>query len=276
PFTAILSRFFKSIRQQKGDNAIDVIFISSDQSENAMFEYFVEEHGDWMAIPYSERDIKDVMSSNFEITGIPGCKVVNSRMEVVPDIEMRRLLSALPDTAGPKLNVEALKLYEKLCSAVKSTDDSSVGLADKEVVDIFFSLRFGEAMDQAVMVRKLLKEQYDINGCIIEVPPGQDIAEQVAEKLNSAKMVLIFGTETYGTGTVNFSTKEELQFLMDEKKPFFLIKMCEKFSVARTRLSLSNAVSYVKWNPGDPVPDNLISEIANKFEDAVLNPTAHY
>lgn len=271
PFTAKLSAFFKSIRSQKGDESIDVIFISSDRDEVSMFEYYSEEHGDWLAMPYSERDKKELLSTKFEITGIPGCVIVNNKMEVVPFQDIRTLLDGISMTPGPKQNNDALRIYEKMLTAVRSTDNS-VGEIDEETVDIFCSLRFAEALTQAKQIQKILRDEHNLNAVIVSTPQGEDIAAQVATLLDAARMVLIFGTETYGKGTVNFSTKEELQFVMDEKKPFFLIKMCERFAEPRTRLVLSKAVAYFPWLPQDPLPPALISEIIAKYEDSVLNP----
>jgi len=99
----------------------------------------------------------------------------------------------------------------------------------EEKIDIFCSLRFGNSMYEARQVQEKLKAKHNINAVIINVPEGEDIANQVAQKLDKARLVLIFGCETYGQGTVSFSTKEELRFILSEKKPFFLIKMCDRF-----------------------------------------------
>jgi hypothetical protein len=235
-----------------------------------MFEYYYEEHGDWFAMPYSERDKKELLSTRYEISGIPGCVLVNNKMEAVNFPDLIGTIKGVSEKAGPKQNNDALRVYEKMLLAVRNTDDT-IGEEDT-VVDMFCSLRFIEADAQAREVQKILREKHNLNAVIVCTPQGEDIAAQVATLLDAAKMVIIFGTETYGKGTVNFSTKEELQFIMDEKKPFFLIKMCERFAESRTRLVLSKAVAYFPWMPSDPMPSNLISEIVAKYEDAVLKP----
>mmetsp|Transcript_28717 Transcript_28717/g.73427 ORF Transcript_28717/g.73427 Transcript_28717/m.73427 type:complete len:84 (-) Transcript_28717:179-430(-) len=79
-------------------------------------------------------------------------------------------------------------------------------------------------------------------------------------------MVIIMGTETYGSeGTVKFSTKEELRFIMEEEKPFFLVKMCDRFKDAGTRFKLTASKSYIMWKKGTPLPSNLISELEKKY-----------
>jgi hypothetical protein len=237
-----------------------------------MFEYYFEEHGDWFAMPYSERDKKELLSSRYDITGIPGAVLVNNKMEAVNFPDLVSTIKGINDKPGPKQSNDALRIYEKMFAAVRNTDDT-VGEEDT-TVDIFCSLRFAEALPQAKEIQKILREKHNLNAVIVSTPQGEDIAAQVATLLDAARMVLIFGTETYGKGTVNFSTKEELQFIMDEKKPFFLIKMCDRFAESRTRLVLSKAVAYFLWMPTDPMPSNLIPEILAKYEDAVLNPKA--
>lgn len=235
-----------------------------------MFEYYYEEHGDWFAIPYAERDKKELLSKQYDITGIPGCVLVNNKMEAVNFPDIVSAIKGISDTPGPKQNNDALRVYEKMLSLVRETD-GSVG-EEETTVDMFCSLRFAEAHPQALEIQKILREQHNLNAVIVSTPQGEDIAAQVATLLDAARMVLIFGTETYGKGTVNFSTKEELQFIMDEKKPFFLIKMCDRFAEPRTRLVLSKAVAYFLWMPNDPMPPNLIPEILAKYQDAVLKP----
>jgi len=130
---------------------------------------------------------------------------------------------------------------------------------------VFISLRFGEAMEEAKQLKAALqREGHDAYIC--EVAPGDDIEEVVIKRLDAAKMVIIMGTETYGSeGTVKFSTKEELRFIMEEEKPFFLVKMCDRFKDAGTRFKLTASKSYIMWKKGTPLPSNLISELEKKY-----------
>ena len=148
--------------------------------------------------------------------------------------------------------------------AIKALGDDDIAPGDRN--DIFCSLRFGYSMKEATLVKNQLKEEYDIHATIIDVPEGEDIAEQVAVKLDEAKMALIFGCETYGFGTVSYSTKQELEFIISEKKPFFFIKMCDQFSEASTRMTLPDDSAHGKWEHGKPMPPNLLADIVKRFE----------
>ena len=103
---------------------------------------------------------------------------------------------------------------------------------------------------------------------ISEVPAGEDIKTAVIQKLVQARLVVVLGTATYGTGTVNFSTKEEMEFFLSEKIPFVLIKMCEDFEEPRTRFNFGPSVSYIEWLPGYPMPADLVPTILSALEQA--------
>lgn len=91
-------------------------------------------------------------------------------------------------------------------------------------------------------------------------------------------MAIIMGSVTYGKNTAsNFSTYQELFYILDEKLPFFLIKMCDRFSEADTRFQLNSGVAYFKWLPAadqqcPAVPPGLVDEIKAKLA-TVLAPT---
>ena len=64
----------------------------------------------------------------------------------------------------------------------------------------------------------------DISTFLCSIPEGESIPRQVAQNLVKAKLVVIFGTKTYGKETgSSYSTYQELQYVMEEKKPFLVI-----------------------------------------------------
>ena len=126
--------------------------------------------------------------------------------------------------------------------------------------DIFLSLRFGEAMAEAKALRQALALSGE-SAFICEVSAGADIKTVVIEKLVQARLVVVFGSATYGTGTVNFSTKEEMEFFLSEKIPFVLVKMCDVFEEPRTRFNFGPSVSYIEWLPGATMPNDLVPTV---------------
>ena len=248
--------------------------MSSDQTETAMFEYYTQEHGNWYAIPYGEKKLKEKLSTHYGVSGIPASYVLNNKSEPVSQYldgkDVRTLLGEMATTPGDRQDKDAVRIYNLMQKAVtasmKVPEKSSSNEFD---TDIFCSLRFKEAMNEAKTVRRLLLEQHPLlKVTIIDVPEGQDIGDHVSKKLDASKLVIIFGTETYGLGTAScFSTKEELQYIKDSKKPFFLIKMCDTFAEPRTRMILNGTVSYKLWLPNTPMPVDLISSIYKIFTD---------
>ena len=76
PFTAKLKVFYEVLRES--NKPIEVIFFSSDQSEEDFFDYFGQHHGDWFALEYGGRDQKSAMSDLFKVEGIPTCAVIGN------------------------------------------------------------------------------------------------------------------------------------------------------------------------------------------------------
>ena len=83
------------------------------------------------------------------------------------------------------------------------------------------------------------------------VPEGDDIASKVISALTKCEMVIIMGSKTYGMETKSrYSTFQELRFIDDERKAFFLVKMCDKFEIPETRFRLNDSIAYIMWKPG--------------------------
>jgi hypothetical protein len=132
--------------------------------------------------------------------------------------------------------------------------------------DVFISFRFGEAMKEAKLLRSKLTA-LGLNVFICEVEPGGNIMEEVSSNLDACTMALVLGTETYGQkGSVSYSTKEEMAFIMGEHKPYFLVKMCERFAGPQTRLTFNQNISYELWLKGTPMPSDLPDKIKAKLD----------
>jgi hypothetical protein len=123
---------------------------------------------------------------------------------------------------------------------------------------IFISLRFAEAQKEAEDLKSAL-EARGISTFLGDVHPGGDIARLVVNALNECKLAIIMGSRTYGKVTgVGFSTFQELRFIVDKRKPFFLVKMCDTFEETETGFYLGSSVSYFQWTPGRRLPSDLV------------------
>jgi hypothetical protein len=139
-------------------------------------------------------------------------------------------------------------------------------LDEKMSYRVFISLRFAEAETEARALKAAL-EARGITAFLCAVAPGSDIAAQISNALDGCQLAIIMGTRTYGKNTgVAFSTLKELRFIQDEPKPFFLVKMCERFEEAETRMRLDSAVSYFRWISERPISENIENMIARVLE----------
>jgi hypothetical protein len=137
---------------------------------------------------------------------------------------------------------------------------------------IFISLRFAEARPEAEALKRAL-EKRGISTFLCAVQSGEDIKREIVKALHGCQLAIIMGTRTYGKDTgAKFSTFEELRFIINELKPFFLVKMCDRFDEAETRFSLGDSVMYFQWLPDHPIPEDLVPEIVEKL--ASITPSS--
>ena len=124
------------------------------------------------------------------------------------------------DAAQRNKNTALCKLYQgRLRRKVQAAKKDPDVLALYEYEDVFISCRFGEAKAEAECLRGKLVSS-GVSAFVCNVLPGGDIEDTVIEKLHRCKLAVILATSTYGQGTVDFSTKEELRFIKTERKPF--------------------------------------------------------
>jgi WD40 repeat protein len=139
---------------------------------------------------------------------------------------------------------------------------------------IFISLRFAEAGPEAEALKQAL-EARGISTFLCAVHPGGDIAREIVNALHGCQLAIIMGTRTYGKDTgVGYSTFEELRFIKDDRKLFFLVKMCERFEEPETRFRLDSSVSYFQWFPGRPLPEDLVPKILEKLSSIGRIPSS--
>merc|ERR1719389_1362473 len=80
-FTPVLKQFYSDYKAK--DPNFEIIFVSSDKEEKAMLDYFKDDHGDYLALPYSKRKEKEELSNMFGVEGIPTFVVVGADGQVI-------------------------------------------------------------------------------------------------------------------------------------------------------------------------------------------------
>ncbi|GMS84374.1 hypothetical protein PENTCL1PPCAC_6549, partial [Pristionchus entomophagus] len=78
-FSKILKKFYEEARSIRSH--VEVVFVSSDRSENEMKEY-LSIQSDWLFLPFASSIIPD-LSRRFGVAGIPAVVVVSPTGEVI-------------------------------------------------------------------------------------------------------------------------------------------------------------------------------------------------
>jgi len=132
------------------------------------------------------------------------------------------------------------------------------------VVDgvIFISYRMSESKPEAKEMEAALQQRTRKTIRVNELP-GADLAAVVAEAIDECDLAVVLGSETYGEKTSGMiDTYKELQFIMSEQKPIFLIKACDRFKNSATRMLLDfNTMTHTEWKLGSRMPDGLVEDI---------------
>jgi hypothetical protein len=173
----------------------------------------------------------------------------------------------------------AIARRRPLATATFPTSGPAIAATAPTIYDIFISLRFSEAMEAAAALKVAL-EGRDLSVFLCDVQPGLDIAQAVIGALSNCKLAVILGTKTYGTKTKSkFSTFQELNYIIEYDKPYFLIKMCDNFEVDNTQFHIRPSVSYFPWQPKTPserktIPRTLVDQIVQRHRDVVAGRAA--
>jgi nucleoredoxin len=75
-FTPQLKSFYEDYKSR--DPNFEIVFISSDKEEKGMLDYFHNDHGDYLALPYEKRGEKGELSAMFGVQGIPTFAVIGA------------------------------------------------------------------------------------------------------------------------------------------------------------------------------------------------------
>ena len=118
---------------------MEIIFVSSDKDEKAFKEYLKEMP--WHAIPYSDRDRKNRLSSKFKVNGIPSFVILEPNGELITDGGRAEVMR---DPKGAQLPWRPKSPLEMLSSGKFITTDGSVKTFEeatkgREAVGLYFS-----------------------------------------------------------------------------------------------------------------------------------------
>ena len=86
-FTPILKDVYLKIKEK--NNNFEIIFISSDKTENEFIEYY--KTMPWLAVPYEKRHIKSKLCNLFGIKTIPRLIILDNDTEII-DLDARKFI----------------------------------------------------------------------------------------------------------------------------------------------------------------------------------------
>eukprot|EP01084_Bolivina_argentea_P275619 470078_1 len=121
-FTPKLKQLYDIANKEK--KKLQIIFISSDQSEDEMMNYFQKFHGDYLAIDFNDKARKELLGKVFQCTYIPHLCIVNDKCE---------MLDAAATNTVVKEKENAIQVWEK--KKAKSIEEK-VHKEDNDINDV--------------------------------------------------------------------------------------------------------------------------------------------
>merc|ERR1719460_2340293 len=104
-FTPKLAEMYKSTFQAKG---LEIVFASSDKDEAAFNEYYADMP--WLALPYSNRELKESLSKKYKVRGIPSFVILDSDGNTITTEGRDEIMS---DPSGERFPWKPLSKEEK-------------------------------------------------------------------------------------------------------------------------------------------------------------------
>lgn len=92
-FTPQLAQFYQGMKDR-----LEVVFISSDKDEQQWAEYFGEMP--WLALPFGDRERKNVISEKYGVRGIPTLVLLDSATGATINPNARNLVVGNPKGQG--------------------------------------------------------------------------------------------------------------------------------------------------------------------------------
>merc|ERR1712046_526754 len=101
---------------------------------------------------------------------------------------------------------------------------------------------------------KAALEACALNVFLSDYLPGDPLFKGIAEAADQCRLAVLLATTTYGCATNDrFDTSKELGFIIDSKKPYFLVKMCDRYAEATARFQLDSGIMWEPWTPNMPI-----------------------
>jgi len=140
-FTPRLAEFYKKMKA--AGKKFEIVFLSSDKNQEAFDDYYKESHP-WLAVPYSQRKIKNKTSGKMKVQGIPTLVFVDPKTGKVTNTEGRNVVGdddaekKYPWTSPPKPSIKDLLKEAKIMTKGAETTYEDLMKANNYLV-LYFS-----------------------------------------------------------------------------------------------------------------------------------------
>lgn len=92
-FTPKLVEFYNKVKSN--GSSFEIVFVSSDRDEKSFNDYYAEMP--WMALPFSDREMKQKLSSKFKVSGIPTFLLLDGETGAVINKSGREVVMGDPE-----------------------------------------------------------------------------------------------------------------------------------------------------------------------------------
>jgi len=133
-FTPKLAEWYTADLQAKG---LEVVFLSSDRDDKSFNDYFAEMP--WLAVPFENREVKDKLSKQFKIQGIPSLIILDGATGDLITKDGRNCVSA--DPKGEELPWHPKPLSELIGNEFVTKDGAKdwAAVGKGKTVGLYFS-----------------------------------------------------------------------------------------------------------------------------------------
>lgn len=130
-FTPKLAEMYKTTFQAKG---LEIVFASSDKDEAAFTEYYSEMP--WLALPFSNRELKEKLSKKYKVRGIPSFVILDSDGSTITTEGRDEIMG---DPTGARFPWRPLSKAEKQKAILDSLGSDLLAKTAGKPIGLYFS-----------------------------------------------------------------------------------------------------------------------------------------
>lgn len=152
------------------------------------------------------------------------------------------------------------------CSNIPFVSERDSILATKDCLDVYISTKDvdenGPIVEAIQLSHRLIQQGYTV--CLIENRKLESNKRFSFDQILLAKLVVIMATDDYGAR--NTSSRAELKFIVEARKPSLLIKMVDKLS-----FNSMEGVNIIDWMRGEDKSIQVAMIVNDKLQSISLH-----